>query len=183
MKRLVYLTLALAAILFSACGNDDEPYRMPLEEFPPLKICFTYTNMDGEDLLNPSNPNNVLEGNIYIEFKGTKYYLDQPFEVNPNGTEAPHVNFKGLQLQPIENGRYAIVFGSLDGSAYYRDEKISVSWGNSLGNFFYIYSMWTYGDNGLPDFYRAYKEGSDVIAENTTTPVINCVFDNYAPEY
>jgi hypothetical protein len=43
--------------------------------------------------------------------------------------------------------------------------------------------MWTYGNNCLPDFYRVYKEGSNVIAENTTTLIIDCVFDNYAPEY
>ena len=177
------LLLPLLMFIFCACDNEDEPHRMPLEDFPQLKLFFTYTDMDGNDLLSPSNENNILDNDISVEFKGEKYYLDKKYEVNPNGADAYHIDFQGLKLQPIGKGQYAIAFGFLDGSIYYRDETISVSWGNSLGNIFSIYSIWSWTEDGVPNFYRVYREGNKIVEEGTATPILNCIYDNYAPEY
>ncbi len=178
--KTAFKCLAICFIAFlCSCNNDNEPYRLPLEEFPPLKICFTYTNMDGEDLLNPSNPENVLEGDIYVEFNGTKYYLDQPFEVNPNGEESK-VNFQGVRLVQLKN-RYALEFGELDGSYYYKNEWLRIVFGqfsHSLG----IYSIWTWGDDGMPRFVREYKiDETIVVASDTATPIIEFKKTNWDP--
>jgi len=170
------LLLPLLMFFFSACGNDDEPYRLPFEEFPQIKLIFTYTDKDGNDMLDPSNPECVLNERTYVLYKGEEYYLNKPYEKNPNGDDTGHVSFQGLVRSQIEGGRYALIFGNLDGSAYYRDEKLSIAWGDGRELAMTIYSMWTYSDNGMPNFYRVYKVTGEVVAENTVTPIINGVY-------
>lgn len=164
------LFLCLIAFLCS-CSNDDEPYRLPLEEFPPMKIFYTFTDYNGTDLFDPSNPNNRLE-RCYADFKGKRYYLDQPFEVNPNDEDS-RVNFQGLRLVKLDD-KYAVEFGELDGSYFYKDEFLKVYFKGAIQEL-YIYSIWTWGDDGMPQFVRTYSAGKNqkvVLASDTATPII-----------
>lgn len=164
------LTICLIAFLGS-CNNDNGPHRLPLEEFPPIKIFYTHVDVDGTDLLDPSNPKNKLEG-CYADFKGIRYYLNQPFEDNPNNEDSK-VNFQGLRLVKLDD-RYAVEFGELDGSYFYKDELLEVYFTGRL-NVLYIYSIWTWGDNGIPQFVRTYsrtKNQKVILASDTATPII-----------
>lgn len=183
MNRIILILILLLGV-FASC-SDNEPYRMPREEFPPIKIYFTYTHVNGEDLLNPDNPNNVLSEKTYVAYKDVKYTLESPFEINPNGEESK-VDFRGLRLQQIDDGRYAIVFGALDSYLYYKDEILSVGWGNGCGCNFRMNSVWTYDEDGLPDFYKKYESlGSEIEQGSTFSPIVNHWFEeltegNYA---
>ena len=174
MRRLLLLPLLM--FVFCACSNDDEPYKMPLEDFPQIRLIFTYTDKHGNDMLDPSNSECVLNEKTYVLYKGEKYYLNKPCENNPNGDGAGHVNFQGLVRSQIEGDKYALIFGNLDGSAYYRDEELALSWGDGRGLSMTIYSMWSYSDDGIPNFYRVYKVTGKVVAENTVTPIINSIY-------
>ena len=77
------LNIIVSMILFCSCSSD-EPYRMPFDEFPPIKLYFTYTNEAGEDLLDPSNSNNVLSERTKVNYKDATYYLDSISNTNPN---------------------------------------------------------------------------------------------------
>ena len=162
---------------FCSCSSDNEPYRLPLEEFPPIKLYITYADVDGSDLLDSSNPNNEL-GECRISFRNVKYTLDQPFEVNPNGEESK-VNFQGLRLVQLKD-KYALEFGELDGSYYYKNEWLRIVFGqflHSLG----IYSIWTWSDDGMPHFVREYKIGETIVASDTATPIIELKKTNWDP--
>ena len=177
MKNLlVALSVFLISSLYS-CSNE-EPYRMPFEEFPPMTLYFTYTNEAGEDLLDPSNPNNVLSEWTRVDYKGATFYLNSMSDVNPNGEESA-VDFQGLRLDRYQD-KYVLVFGGLDSSLFYIDEELEIGWGNGYGYGLYIYSAWTYDENGLPRFHRVYKAyGGKIIAEDTATPIINDVFIDF----
>ena len=167
------LNIIVSMILFCSCSSD-EPYQMPLDEFPPIKLYFTYTNEAGEDLLDPSNPNNVLSERTRVDYKDATYYLDSIPNTNPNGEEST-VDFRGLKLGYYRD-KYALIFGELDGSHLYKDEQLEIGWGNGYGYSILIYSIWTYDKNGLPKFYRKYTNGSNIIAEGTATPVISDIY-------
>ena len=100
------LNIIVSMILFCSCSSD-EPYRMPFDEFPPIKLYFTYTNEAGEDLLDPSNPNNVLSERTKVNYKDATYYLDSLSNTNPNGEESS-VNFQGLKFG-YYGDKYALV--------------------------------------------------------------------------
>lgn len=171
------LSLCLIAFLCS-CSNDDEPYRLPLEEFPPIKVYITYADVDGSDLLDSSNPNNELE-ECLVSFRDVKYALDKSFEVNPNG-EKSKVNFQGLRLVQIKD-RYALEFGELDGSYYYKDEWLDIVFGD-FGHSLSLYSIWTWGDDGMPHFVRKYRMGETIVASDTATPIIEFKKTDYTPK-
>ena len=105
MRTIIKCFLILLMTFFCACGND-EPYRLPLDEFEPIKIRFKFVDKDGSDLLDPSNPKNVLDS-CYARFKEVVYKPDQSFEINPND-EKSKVNFQGLRLVKLED-KYAIL--------------------------------------------------------------------------
>lgn len=173
---LKYLWIYLFPLLIGC--SDEEPYRMPFEEFPPITLYFTYTNEAGEDLLDPSNPNNVLSERTRVSYKDATFYLDSTFNVNPNGEEST-VNFQGLKLGHYQD-KYALVFGDLDSSLFYIDEYLDIGWGNGYGYSVCIYSVWQYDENGYPKFHRYYTNGPNgkVIAEGTAKPVINDIYIN-----
>lgn len=161
-----------------SCSNDDEPYRLPLDEFPPMKVYITCVDVDGADLLDSSNPKNEL-GKCRVIFRNEEYVLDQSFEVNPND-EKSKVNFQGLRLVRLED-RYALEFGELDGSYYYKNEWFDIifeDWGHSL----MVYSIWTWGDDGMPHFIREYKMGETIVASDTATPIIELKKTNWDPK-
>jgi len=173
MKKTIFKCLSLCLIAFlCSCSSDDKPYRLPLDEFQPIEIFYTFTDVDGTDLLDPSNPNNRLE-QCYADFKGKRYYLDQPFEVNPNN-ENSKVNFQGLRLVKLDD-KYAVAFGELDGSYFYKDELLEVYFTGRM-NVLYIYSIWIWGDDGMPQFVRTYSRTKDqkvILASDTATPIID----------
>lgn len=174
MKHLWILSIVWMG-MFCSCSSDEEPYQMPFEEFPPITLYFTYTNEAGEDLLDPSNPNNVLSEWTLVTYKDAIFYLDSTFDVNPNGGEST-VNFQGLKLGHYQD-KYALVFGDLDSSLFYINERLDISWGNGDGYGICIYSAWQYDENGYPKFHRVYTHGNGkVIAEGTATPVINDIY-------
>ena len=50
----------LVVTLCTSC-SDDEPYRMPTSEFPPIVLRIAFTSMmNGSDLLDLSNPSSLL---------------------------------------------------------------------------------------------------------------------------
>lgn len=181
MKHLWILSIILMG-MFCSC-SDEEPYQMPFEEFPPMTLYFTYTNEAGEDLLDPSNPNNVLSERTRVSYKDATFYLDSTFDVNPNG-EVSAANFQGLKLGHYQD-KYALVFGDLDSSLLYKDERLDIGWGNGYGYSVCIYSVWQYDENGYPQFYRSYTNGPNgkVIAEGTAKPVINDTYINIGYDY
>ena len=129
-------------------------------------------------MLDPSNPNNVLSDITHVNYKGVYYYLNSRFDVNPNGKESA-VDFQGLRLGRYQD-KFVLVFGELDSSLFYIDEEFEIGWGNGYGYGLYIYSAWTYDENGFPRFHRVYKAyGGKIIAEDTATPIINDVFIDF----
>lgn len=150
--------LMLVVTLCTSC-SDDEPYRMPTSEFPPIVLRIAFTSMmNGSDLLDLSNPLSLLSDSkrpITVTFKGVTYELNKQSENSPNEKDSP-VNFKGLRLETYQ-GKNVLVFGELDGSYLYKDEKMTISWGDYyMESSILIYSIWTYNDNGYPDFARKY---------------------------
>ena len=179
--RPISLMLKLMVLCFlCSCSDDKEPYRMPYDEFTPINIYLAISDEAGNDLLNPENPDNILEDEVYVAFKGQEYHLNKSFDTNPNGEESS-ITFSGLRVQPLEN-RYVLVFGGLDGSLYYYNEGLGVQCTKEkddrhfhLGTEIEIYSVWSYGDDGIPDFYQTYSIVGEEVGKGTPNPVIHLV--------
>ena len=185
MKLYIYYFILSVLLLSSSCSNE-EPYRMPLDEFPPIEIYIMISDEIGNDCLNPENPNNILEDEVSVRFKGYEYRLNEPYEVNPNSDESP-VTFSGLKVRSIE-GKYALVFGELNGSEYYKDEGLYINCCKKKGGKRFsviqtisIYSIWTYNEDGLPDFYRTFQVSGEEVSKDTASPIINLVMREEKP--
>lgn len=173
----ITLNLITLMILLCSCNSEDS-YRMPLDEFPPIQLSFILVNERGEDLLNSKNSENILNEEISISYKENNYTLNSPFKVNPNNESSP-ADFKGLRLSTYQD-KYVLVFGELDGSDYYKDEKLVLRFiaqnrKYALAQEVKIYSIWTYDKDGYPSFHRIYTTEGEILNENSATPIIKII--------
>ena len=181
MNRICLYIVLLLCVLCS-CNGSNEEYKMPTSEFPPINLYFTCTNDRGQDMLNPQTKGNILDDDLFVLFRGTKYRLDELSDKSPNEDDSPVV-FRGLKLSQLDDGRYALAFGALDGSYYYKDERFTMQMGH-VPYGVYIYSIWVYLENGMPDFYRRFyksKTDDESLAENTASPVFDVLYYEELP--
>ena len=124
MKKLWLLTAFVAMFLgFSACenGNGDMIY-----DFAPIEIHFTLTGADGEDLLDPATPGTYADLPVKATYRGKTYEKD----VLPPQSRYFLAVLRGIYTTQLKDGRYALVFGQLDGSDTYENETITLEWGD-----------------------------------------------------
>ncbi|MBO4691519.1 MAG: hypothetical protein J5604_01940 [Bacteroidales bacterium] len=110
MKRLFsYFLLVLLAVFFISCSKDkDEILRY---EYPdgagPGWLIFTVEDQNGNCLLNPDNPNNILL-NSTLSYKNKIYSFFE--DVIPYNSLHPQLTY-GFQSITDNNGSYSYIFG------------------------------------------------------------------------
>lgn len=117
MKKLLYLLIALPALLFAACSNDDD--------YPDVKVGISYegaTSVDGtlycvqgdtltvdSVFVTPVNPNSrALIGSVTYVFDGRPLGIapSEPFAISILTETIPTGSYDmRLQMSVFENGR------------------------------------------------------------------------------
>lgn len=134
MKKLILLILTLSMTLFTSCETDDI-----IVDWVPVGLYLKVTDGRGTDLLDPENPNNLIDGTT-ITFKGKTYEANSDIDwaerytlQGKSGTRAILAIMYGLRLVkncPGADG-YCLWFGEIDGAAD-MDEDLVVTLPNGM---------------------------------------------------
>ena len=182
LKRLFQLlSICIVALGFYACKNetpiyfppDDDKTSTVVWDIYPINLHFTVTGENGEDLLNPSTPGNYYGLNITATYQEKTYEIDV-FEDNwlPKGRASAPPKMYGIYTSQQNDGRYALVFGEINGGEKFENATIILDWGNSTQDIITFSSSVTWkGDE--PNITRTFKVNGETVAENTSNPVIN----------
>jgi hypothetical protein len=132
MTKLLKTLLLLVAVGFmTGCSSDEEGKNGPNDviwDISPVNFKIAITDSEGNDLLDPSSPNNLIN-DIIVQYKEDTYSVILPGQkdnerISGNGvTRAYAAMFNGLFLrQKLEyeknygTSNYLLVFGEFDGT-------------------------------------------------------------------
>lgn len=158
MKKKIgnYVMALLAVVLcvnLSSCNKDDEGGYV--WDVAPLGITIVVEDENGNNLLDPSVPGNIVSEDIRAIYKGEVYEKDALAQ-NPQSKAIPAI-FRGLYtVEPIQNSYYCLRFGDFKGSGKYDNEEVTIEWYDGTKDTF-RFSAWTNAvDQKDPIFYRNY---------------------------
>lgn len=117
MNRITFLFLMLSLTAFTSCEKIGEGW---IVDWTPVSILIRVTDGDGADLLDPANPDNMIDGTT-ITFKGETYEASRqwyetgkPYEMP--ATKAILARLYGLFLVNSETAGFSLYFGEIDGA-------------------------------------------------------------------
>ena len=112
------LTSCMLAFGFTACEKDG-PAEGAIWDFSPINFYFTLTGENGEDLLNPATPGSYAGLNITATYEDKTYEKDVFEDNKVPYSRAYFAHLFGIYTTQLEDGRYALCFGELDGADTY----------------------------------------------------------------
>lgn len=131
-KLLLYLSLATSVLLFPTCDDNSEDCIDMEWDFTNYEIYFTAIDAHGgANLFDANNPNNLLDGGVWITFRDKTYNIvDWTY---PDGTpRATYVRPFALRYYPASlvfpNAPSQIMgFGEF-GPSSYKKEPFTIHW-------------------------------------------------------
>ena len=175
MKTLKQFFCLLASYMlvlgFTACEKDGAA-EGSIWDFYPISFFFTLTGENGEDLLNPATPGNYAGLKITATYENKTYEKDV-FESNkiPYG-RAILAELYGIYTTQLEDGRYALCFGELDGADTYKDAIITLQWGDGTTDVITFSSKLKWKGHD-PVINRSFKLNGTEVAKDTPRPHID----------
>ena len=168
-KKFGSLCLAgLLAMTFVGCSDHDEIDDLIID-FAPIQINVMAESQDGKDLLNPTVEGNLLTQNIKAVYRGEEY---------TNGASSKSrvyvPKFFGLITVKLQNGKYALSFGELDGGKDFKNEEIIIDWGDGKQDVI-TFSNTVKWEGKNPDITRSFQLNGKTVATDTPTPVMKVV--------
>lgn len=124
---LLLTLLAFSSIILTSC----EEKGFWCHDVSPFDINMIIEDADGNNLLNPE-----FEGNIIDQM--TLTYNDETYKIDNTkeniATRALPSEFYGLRHFCCDNGRHFITFGNFVGEHNYKEEKITINWGDGTSD-------------------------------------------------
>lgn len=185
MKTLKQFFCLLASCMlvfgFTACEKDG-PAEGAIWDFSPINFYFTLTGENGEDLLNPATPGSYAGLNITATYEDKTYEKDVFEDNKVPYSRAYFAHLFGIYTTQLEDGRYALCFGELDGADTYKDATLTLQWGDSTTDVVTFSSKLKWKGHD-PVINRSFKLNGTEVAKDTPRPHIDIkktVFD-YSP--
>lgn len=157
MNKVLSFMLFLAALALTSCENEFDD--IVITDWVPVSIELKVNDTMGNDLLNPENPDNVIDGTT-ISFKGkiyeaTRERVDGGKWHNAPETRAAAVRFCGLYLYDSPNG-FSLCFGQLDGAEDMDEDLVVTLPDGTTGTIHYHCSDHKIGKIGKPSSLNRY---------------------------
>ena len=165
------LASCMLAFGFTACEKDG-PAEGAVWDFYPINFYFTLTGENGEDLLNPATPGSYAGLNIKATYEDKTYEKDV-FE----GTRIPYsraymAHLFGIYTTQLQDGRYALCFGELNGDDTYKDATLTLQWGDGTTDVITFSSKLKWKGHD-PVIKRSFKLNGKEVAKDTNRPIID----------
>lgn len=146
MKAKFFLLGILALTLLSCDKSIND--RVIWDIFPVV-VTLQVTDANGNDLLNPDNPNSYVTDSIKAVYNGKEYICKKGIS-NVN-TKAYLAQFYGLRLIKRQLGTYVLCFGEFDGAKSYSNEEVTVFWGDGTSDKVKFSRKFRMNSSGDPD--------------------------------
>ena len=165
------LASCMLAFGFTACEKDG-PAEGTIWDFSPINFYFTLTGENGEDLLNPATPGSYAGLNITATYEDKTYEKDV-FEDNKVPYSRDYfAHLFGIYTTQLEDGRYALCFGELDGADTYKDATLTLQWGDGTTDVITFSSKLKWKGHN-PKINRSFKLNGKEVAKDTNRPIID----------
>ena len=172
LKKLFYLLIScILTFCISSCQEDGPGDS--IWDFYPIQIHITLTGENGEDLLNPATPGTYAGLITTATYQDETYVKDVFYGNNvPYESRAYMAHLDGIYTIKLQDGRYALRFGELNGDDTYKNETITIDWGNGTEDVITFSSKLKWKGND-PVFNRSYKLNGKEVDKDTRTPIID----------
>ena len=175
MKTLKQFFCLLASCMlvfgFTACEKDG-PAEGAIWDFSPINFYFTLTGENGEDLLNPATPGSYAGLNITATYEDKTYEKDVFEDNKVPYSRAYFAHLFGIYTTQLEDGRYALCFGELDGADTYKDATLTLQWGDGTTDVVTFSSKLKWKGHD-PVINRSFKLNGTEVAKDTPQPHID----------
>lgn len=120
MRKIVLLVLsAVLMISLASCGEAPDDRGLCVDWYP-VHIFLKVTDVNGADLLDPENPDNMIDGTS-ITFKGETYEASRQWYETGRMFERPSTKVVDTYLYGLflikELEGFRLIFGEIDGAA------------------------------------------------------------------
>ena len=158
------LLMVTSSVMFVACN----PFI--IQDWVPIEIYVKVSNAEGQNLLNPATPNNFVDKEISAEWMEETYVADSvSFWEKQHTTRVYLPEMKGL-MYITKDGEPMLYFGELAGDGDYNDEPLTIRWPDGSTDVITIKNK-----AHLSSADRKFKLNGEVVAKDTTRPVISIV--------
>ena len=126
-KKLLSVSLLFFMILgtLTSCSRDDGGGGL-IWDIVPLYLQIEVVDGAGHNLVDPANPNHILNTGITATFKGKTYelYDIKDFALSRAYMPMPY----GLVYKADYDGKYVLFFGEFEGTSNYNHELVMIDW-------------------------------------------------------
>ena len=158
------LLMVTSSITFISCN----PFI--IQDWAPIEIYVKVSNGEGQNLLNPATPNNFVDKEISAEWMEETYVADTiSLWEKQHMTRVYLPEMKGL-MYVTKDGEPMLYFGELAGDGDYNDEPLTIHWPDGSTDVITIKNK-----AHLSSADRKFKLNGEVVAKDTTRPVISIV--------
>jgi hypothetical protein len=161
----------MLAFGFTACEKDG-PAEGAIWDFSPINFYFTLTGENGEDLLNPATPGSYAGLNITATYEDKTYEKDVFEDNKVPYSRAYFAHLFGIYTTQLEDGRYALCFGELDGADTYKDATLTLQWGDGTTDVITFSSKLKWKGHN-PVINRSFKLNGTEVVKDTPRPLID----------
>lgn len=165
------LASCMLAFGFTACEKDG-PAEGAIWDFYPINFYFTLTGENGEDLLNPATPGSYAGLNITATYEDKTYEKDVFEDNKVPYSRAYFAHLFGIYTTQLQDGRYALCFGELNGDDTYKDATLTLQWGDGTTDVITFSSKLKWKGHD-PVIKRSFKLNGKEVAKDTNRPIID----------
>lgn len=158
------LFMMATSLMFVSCN----PFV--IQDWAPIDVYVKVSNAEGQNLLDSVTPNNFVNKEISAEWMGETYVADTISwreKQHMTRTYLPMMN--GL-MYVTKDGEQMLYFGELAGDGDYDDEPLTIHWPDGSTDVITISNK-----AHLSSADRKFKLNGEVVAKDTTRPVISIV--------
>ena len=158
------LLMVVTSLMFISCN----PFI--IQDWAPIDVYVKVSNAEGQNLLDSVTPNNLVNKEISAEWMGETYVADTISwreKQHMTRTYLPMMN--GL-MYVTKDGEQMLYFGELAGDGDYDDEPLTIHWPDGSTDVITISNK-----AHLSSADRKFKLNGEVVAKDTTRPVISIV--------
>ena len=158
------LLMVASSVMFISCN----PFI--IQDWAPIEIYVKVSNGEGQNLLDSTTQNNFLNKEVSAEWRGEAYVADTISwreKQHMTRTYLPMMN--GL-MYVTKDGEQMLYFGEIAGDGDYDDEPLTIHWPDGSTDVITIKNK-----AHLSSADRKFKLNGEVVAKDTTRPVISIV--------
>ena len=165
-KLFTYLCILLfavvSAIVFPACGSDEEELNLTATDIPNFSIRILVKSENGDNLFDPAFEGNLLNSNINAVYKEKTYQLKDIQSIYPSRLVGLY--YFGLFYGEKVEDKYVLTFGEFSGDVPYENGSVVIQWEDGTEDVITFSSKQVRGKKGTT-IYRSFSLNGEFVTD------------------